>query len=116
MSLCSTHEDWWGWIKFCSFVKSIDQKKRTAIGSHLEDEYGANGLTENWAEVERVCRQHDKRKMGLLSTTSRPMRDDKKELRCGNAPPLKEESLKMESSTVLDIEALIREAYENLKV
>ena len=79
--------------KVLLFVKSIDRRERNAIGIHLEDDDGANGLTENWAEVERVCRRHDKRKMGLLSTTSRPMRDDKKELRCSNAPPPKEESL-----------------------
>ena len=102
--------------KVLMFVKSVDRKERKAIGIHLEDDDGANGLTENWAEVERVCQRHDKRKMGLLSTTSRPMTDDKKELRCANAPPPKEESLKMEGLTVLDIEDLIREAYENLKV
>ena len=96
--------------KVLLFVKSIDRRERNAIGIHLEDDDGANGLTENWAEVERVCRRHDKRKMGLLLTTSRPMRDDKKEVRCGNAPPPKEESLKMEALKVLDIKALIREA------
>ena len=42
--------------------------------------------------------------------------DDKKGMRCGNVPPPKEENLKIEGSTVLDIKALIREAYENLKV
>ena len=35
------------------FVKSIDLKERKAIGSRLEDDDGANGLTENWAYVER---------------------------------------------------------------
>ena len=96
------------------FVNSIDRKERKAIGIHLEDDDGGNGVIENWAEVERVCRRHDKRKMGLLSTMSRSLRDDKKELRCGNTPPQKEKSLKMEGSTVLDIKTLIREAYENL--
>ena len=100
--------------KVLLFVKSIDRRERNAIGILLEDDDGANGLTENWAEVERVCRRHDKRKMGLLSTMSRSLRDDKKELRCGNTPPQKEKSLKMEGSTVLDIKTLIREAYENL--
>ena len=102
--------------KVLLFVKSIDRRERNAIGILLEDDDGANGLTENWAEVERVCRRHDKRKMRILSTNSQPMKDDKKEFRCGNALPPKEESLKMEGSTVLDIKALIREAYENLKV
>ena len=102
--------------KVLLFVKSIDRKERNAIGNQLEDDDGANGLTENWAEVEKVCWQHDKRKMRLLSTTSRPMMDDKKRMRCGNAPPPKEESLKMEVLTVLDIKALIKETYEYLKV
>ena len=51
-----------------------------------------------------------------MSTTLRPMRDDPKGTRCSNAPPPKEKSLKREGSTILDIEALIWEAYENLKV
>ena len=105
------------WVdKVFLFVKSIDRRERNAIGIHLEDDDGAIGLTENWVEVERVCRRHDKRKMGLLSTTSRPIRDDKKGLRCANVPPTKEEGLKIEGLTVLDIKALIREAYEYLKV
>ena len=42
--------------KVLLLVKSIDQKQRKAIGIHLEDDDGANGLTENWAEVESVWR------------------------------------------------------------
>ena len=38
------------------FVKSINRRERNAIGIELEDDDGTNGLTENWAEVERVCR------------------------------------------------------------
>jgi hypothetical protein len=44
------------------------------IGIELEDDDGANGLTEDWADVERVCRRHDERKMRILSTTW-PMKD-----------------------------------------
>ena len=98
------------------FIKSIDRRERNSIGIQLEDDDGANGLTENWAEVERVCRRHDKRKMGLLSTTSRPMRNDQRGRTCGNTPPLKEESSKWGDTSVLDIEAFIKEAYESLKV
>ena len=42
--------------KVLMFVRSIDRKERMAIGIKLEDKDGANGLTEDWAEVERVCR------------------------------------------------------------
>ena len=41
------------------FVKTIDRKERMDIGIELEDDDGANGLTEDWVEVERVCRKHD---------------------------------------------------------
>ena len=66
------------------FIKSIDRRERNSIGIQLEDDDGANGLTENWAEVERVCRRYDKRKMGLLSTTSRPMRNNQRGTTCDN--------------------------------
>ena len=42
--------------KALMFVKSINRRERNAIGIELEDDDGTNGLTENWAEVERVCR------------------------------------------------------------
>ena len=41
------------------FVTSIDRKERMAIGIKIEDKDDANGLTEDWAEVKRVCRRHD---------------------------------------------------------
>ena len=56
--------------KVLLFVKSIDRKERMDIGIELEDDDGENGLTEDWAEVERVCRRHDERKMRILSTTT----------------------------------------------
>ena len=37
--------------KVLLFVMSINQRERKSIGIHLEDEDGANGLTENWAKV-----------------------------------------------------------------
>ena len=43
------------------------------------------------------------------------MRDNQRRMRCGNTPPPKEESSKMEDSMTLEIEALMKEAFENLK-
>ena len=101
--------------KVLVFVKSIDLKERKAIGIRLEDYDGANGLNENWAYIERVCRKHDKRKMGILSATSRFARDDQSRMRCDNMLPPKEEILKREDAKTLNIEAFIREAFKNLK-
>ena len=58
--------------KVLMFVRSIDQKERMAIGIKLEDKEGANGLIEDCAEVERVCRQHDDKRMTTFSATTRP--------------------------------------------
>ena len=41
--------------KVLMFIRSIDRKERMDIGIKLEDDDGANGLTEIWTEVERVC-------------------------------------------------------------
>ena len=46
--------------KVLLFVRSIDQAEREAIGIELEDDDGANGLIDDWSEVERVCRWLDK--------------------------------------------------------
>ena len=62
--------------KVLMFVRSIDRKERMDIGIKLEDDDGANGLTEDWAEVERVCRGYDQRKTRISSTTTRLIRDD----------------------------------------
>ena len=42
--------------KVLMFVKSVDRKERKAIGIHLENDDGENGLTDDWAKLERVCR------------------------------------------------------------
>ena len=62
--------------KVLMFVTSIDRKERMEIRIKLEDDDGANGLTEDWAEVERVCRGYDQRKTRISSTTTRLIRDD----------------------------------------
>ena len=38
------------------FFKSVNRKGRMTILFKLEDDDGANGLTEDWSEVKRVCR------------------------------------------------------------
>ena len=60
--------------KLLMFVRSIDRKERMDIGIKLEDDDGANGLTEDWAKVERVCGRHD----GKLTTEpdSRETKDE----------------------------------------
>ena len=99
--------------KVLMFVKSINRNERKAIGIQLEDDDG--GLTEDWKKVERICRLHDERKTRFSSTTTQPMRNVQRRTGCSNTPPPKEESLKREDS-ILNIEALIREAIEKLKV
>ena len=40
--------------KVLLFVRSIDRAEREAIGIELQEDDGANDLTEDWLEVERV--------------------------------------------------------------
>mgnify|MGYP000022839779 CR=1 FL=1 len=47
--------------KVLLFLKSVNEKGRMAILSELKDDEGANGLTEDWNEVERVCRRHEEK-------------------------------------------------------
>ena len=63
--------------KVLMFVRSIDRKESMDIGIKLEDDDGANGLSEDWAEVERVCRGYDKRKTRISSTITWLIRDDR---------------------------------------
>ena len=46
-----------GMDKFLLFVRSIDHAKQEVIGIELEEEDGANGLTEDWLKVKRVWRR-----------------------------------------------------------
>ena len=101
--------------KVLMFVKSIDRKERNAIGIRLEDDDGANGLTEDWTKVERVCRLHDERKARFSSVTTQRTRDGEKRTGSNYKLPPKEENSKREGSTILDIEVLMEEAFENLK-
>ena len=45
--------------KVLLFIRSIDQAKREVIGIELEEDDGANGLTEDWSKVGRVCQRLD---------------------------------------------------------
>ena len=42
--------------KVLLFFKLVDEKGRMTILSELEDDEGAYGLTQDWNEVERLCR------------------------------------------------------------
>ena len=52
------------------FLKSVNEKGRMSILSELEDDEGAYGLTEDWNEVERVCRQHNEKRSATTWPTS----------------------------------------------
>ena len=76
----------------------------------LQDYYGAHRLTEDWPEVESVCRQHDAR----WSATTRPASGgEERAVSDHTLPP--EESSMHNGSEELDLEALIREACEIVK-
>ena len=45
--------------KVLLFVRSIDRAEREAIRIELEDDDEANGLTEDWSKVGRVCQRLD---------------------------------------------------------
>ena len=49
--------------KVLLFVASIDRAEREAIGIALEDDGIANGLTEDWSKVERVCQLLDDKRV-----------------------------------------------------
>ena len=83
--------------KVLMFVKSIDRRERMAIGLKLEEDDGANGLIEDWRKVESLCRLHDKGRARISTTTTRPMRDNGRGTRCGNAPTTKEMKRKVET-------------------
>ena len=69
----------------------------------LGDDYGAHGLTEDWTKLEWLFRQHDEKRSGG------------KEKVTGDYTLLPEESLARDGLEELDLEALIREAYEIVK-
>ena len=93
--------------KVLLFLKSVNEKGRMAILPELEDDEGKYGLTEDWNEVERVCRQHDERR----SSKTRPASDGEVRTVSDYTLPL-EESSSRNGSVELNVEAPIREACE----
>ena len=82
-----------------------------AIRVQLEDDDGANGLAKDWTKVGRVCQRHDGRK-----TITELTIDGQRTTRQVYPQPPNEESSIRKSTTVLNMKAFIREAYESLKV
>ena len=89
------------------FLKSVNERGRMAIFPYLEDDEGAYGLTEDWNEVEWACIQCDERR----SATTRPASGGEERAATDYALPPEESSTQI-GSEELDIEALVREAYE----
>ena len=82
------------------FVRSIDQKEKD----------------EDSAKMERVCRRHDEREARILSTMVEPTIDGRMRTRQVDPLPPKDMSLAQKGTTVLNMEAFVREAYESLRV
>ena len=86
------------------FVRSIDRVEREAIGIELEEDDGANGLTEDWSKVERVCQRLSD---GQADKARQKARD--------GAPSPQEEGERKRDSARLDFGAGRVEVYVALK-
>ena len=91
--------------KVLLFLKTVHHEERMDILFELQDDDGAHGLTEDWSEVEWVCRQHEARRSG----TTRPTSGGEERAATDHAPP-PDRSSTQTGSEDLDLEALIREA------
>jgi hypothetical protein len=89
------------------FLKMVYHEERMDILFELQDDDGAHGLTEEWSEVECVCRQHD----ATRSTMERPKSGGEEKAMSGYAVPPEESSTRA-GSEELDLEALIRDVCE----
>jgi hypothetical protein len=83
------------------FLKTVYHEERANILFELQDDDGAHSLTEDWSEVERVCRQHD----ASRSTMERPESGGEEKAVSGYAV-LPEESSTQAGSEEVDLEAL----------
>ena len=90
--------------KLLLFVRSIDRAEREAIGIELEEDEGANGLTEDWSKVSRVCQRMDDERAGRARRKTRD-----------GAPLPQEEVDRQRVVARLDFEARIAEAYAALE-
>ena len=70
------------------------------IGVELEDDDGANGLTEGWVKVKRVYWRHDKKRTGISSTTTWPTSGGQKRVTSEDTLPPREERSSWKDSTV----------------
>ena len=61
------------------------------IGIKLKDKENANDLTEDWAEVKRVCGRYDKKRTRTLLTTTWATSGGQKTVRSDDRLPLREE-------------------------
>ena len=90
--------------KVLLFVRSIDRAEREVIGIELEEDDGANGLTEDWSKVGRVCQWLDEEQ---VVKARRKTRD--------GAPSQQEEGARQRESARLGLRARIAEAYVALE-
>ena len=91
--------------KVLLFLETVHHEERMDIMFELQDDYGAHGLTEEWPEVEWVCRQHEARR----SATTRPASGGEERATTDYAMP-PDESSSRTGLEGLDLQALIREA------
>ena len=79
-----------------------------AIRIELDDNDGANGLIEDWAEVKRVCRRDDEKWTGTMSPTTQPMSGGRKWVTSNDRLPPKESLMRkgseMHDKSQVDIE------------
>jgi hypothetical protein len=85
--------------KVLLFARSIDQADREAIGIELEEDDGANGLTEDCSKVGRVCQRMDEERAGRARRKTRD-----------GAPSQQEEGARKREAARLSLGARIEEA------
>ena len=90
--------------KVLLFVRSIDRAERLAIGIELKEDDGANGLTEDWSKVGRVCQRMDEERAGRARRKT-----------CDGAPLPQEEVERQRAAARLGLEARTTEAYAGLE-
>ena len=90
--------------KVLLFVRSFDLAEREAIGIKLEEDDGANGLTEDWSKVGRVCQRMDDERAGKARRKTRD-----------GAPSPQEEGERERAAARLGFETRIAEAYAALE-
>ena len=85
-------------------AQSIDLAEREAIGVELKEDDGANGLTEDWSKVGRICQRMDDERAGKKRRKTRD-----------GAPSPQEEGEWERAAARLGFETRIAEAYAALE-